>query len=117
MIYNYDWSWRFRNLFVLIRLKFEMTILNGYNFYRPVIQIHSQKTFGIDKHLYDTNSVRVTVFQIEDVIIFLNMNMGIKGFLWKVFYGVSSGFVELMACLVYRPSMNKNHVLSYKYVH
>ena len=42
------------------------------------------------------------------------MNMDIEGFLWKVFYGMSSGFAELMACLVHRPPLKTNHVLSYK---
>ena len=37
----------------------EMPILNGYNFYRPVIQIHLRKMIDIDKHLYDTNSLTV----------------------------------------------------------
>ena len=75
-----------------------MTILTGYNFYRPVIQIHSLKTFGIDKHLYDTNSVRVTVFQIGDVINFFKDEQGPVTWALKVsmegFYGMSSGFVE-----------------------
>ena len=37
----------------------EMPILNGYNFYRPVIQIHPRKTIDIDKHLFDTDSLTV----------------------------------------------------------
>ena len=43
----------------LSELNDEMPILNGYNFYRPVIQIHLRKMIDIDKHLFDTSSLTV----------------------------------------------------------
>ena len=54
----------------LSELNDEMPILNGYNFYRPVIQIHLRKMIDIDKHLYDDNSLTVKL----SVILALGRN-------------------------------------------
>ena len=52
----------------LSELNDEMPILNGYNFYRPVIQIHIRKMTDIIKHLYDTNSltIKLSIILISD---------------------------------------------------
>ena len=62
--YNWNRLWLFKTILksdamFLSELNDEMPILNGYNFYRPVIQIHLRKMIDIDKHLFDTSSLTV----------------------------------------------------------